>query len=90
VAKTVAPDAKHEIIGIRPGEKLPEEMITASDFMNTIEFDDYFVIVPSIREWSKSRFKDESNGEKGTPCLVSFSYNSGSNEHFLTVEELRH
>ena len=49
MAKAVAPDAKHEIIGIRLGEKLPEEMINASDSMNIIEFDDYFMIVPSIR-----------------------------------------
>ena len=52
---------KYEIIGIRPGEKLHEEMITVSDAMNTIEFDDYYVIVPAIQPWDKSKFIFQSN-----------------------------
>ena len=89
VAKAIAPDAKYDIVGIRPGEKLHEEMITVSDAMNTIEFEDYYVIVPSIRRWSKTKFTDESNGKGGRPCKEGFSYNSGKNESFLTVEELK-
>ncbi|MBC8182575.1 UDP-N-acetylglucosamine 4,6-dehydratase (inverting) [candidate division KSB1 bacterium] len=89
VAEAIVPECKHEIIGIRPGEKLHEEMITQSDAMNTIEFDDYYVIVPSIRVWSKTKFIKESNGEEGKPCEDGFSYNSGTNKHFLTVNKLK-
>jgi UDP-N-acetylglucosamine 4,6-dehydratase/5-epimerase len=89
IAEAVAPGCKHEIVGIRPGEKLHEEMITESDAINTIEFKNYYVIVPSIRMWSKKKFINGSNGEIGKPCEDGFSYNSGSNNHFLTVEELK-
>jgi len=89
IAKAIAPDCEHKIVGIRPGEKLHEEMITESDAMNTIEFDDYFVIVPSIETWNKKRFQNESNVSLGKQCLDGFSYNSKSNKHFLSVEELR-
>jgi len=89
VAMAIAPEANYKIVGIRPGEKLHEEMITESDAMNTVEFDDYYVIVPSIRVWSKTKFINESNGYIGKPCPDEFSYNSGTNKHFLTVEELK-
>ena len=89
VAKAIAPECEYKNIGIRPGEKLHEEMITVSDAMNTLEFDDYYVIVPSIRQWSKTKFMNESNGKKGQPCPEGFSYNSGKNKDFLTVDQLR-
>jgi UDP-N-acetylglucosamine 4,6-dehydratase/5-epimerase len=89
IAKAIAPECEHKIIGLRPGEKLHEEMITESDAMNTIEFDDYYVILPSIRVWSKSKFKNQSNENIGKPCLDGFSYNSKTNKHFLSVEELK-
>jgi len=89
VAEAIAPNCEHQIVGIRPGEKLHEEMITESDAMNTLEFDDYYVIVPSIRVWSKTKFKNESNENIGQPCPDGFSYNSKSNKHFLSVEELK-
>ena len=89
IAKAIAPECKYKVIGIRPGEKLHEEMITESDAMNTIEFDDYFVIMPSVRVWSKSKFQKESNKNVGIPCQDGFSYNSKSNEHFLSVKELK-
>ena len=89
VKEAIAPECKHEIVGIRPGEKLHEEMITESDAINTIEFDDYYAIVPSIRAWSKTKFMNDSNGKKGKPCPDGFSYNSKLNKHFLSVEELR-
>ena len=78
VAKAVAPDCKYEIVGIRPGEKLHEEMITESDAMNTFEFDNYFVIVPSIETWNRKRFQNESNESLGKQCPDDFSYNSKS------------
>ena len=89
IAKAIAPNCEHKIVGIRPGEKLHEEMITESDAMNTFEFDNYYVIVPSIRVWSKTKFKNESNKKMGKPCSDGFSYNSKSNNDFLSVEELK-
>ena len=64
-------------------------MITESDAMNTFEFDNYYVIVPSIRVWSKTKFKNESNKKMGKPCSDGFSYNSKTNNDFLSVEELK-
>ena len=88
IAKAIAPNCEHKIVGIRPGEKLHEEMITVSDAMNTLEFDNYYVIVPSIDLWSKTKFMNESGEEVGTPCPEGFSYNSGQNSDFLTVEQI--
>ena len=88
VAEAVAPDCKYEFVGIRPGEKLHEEMITQSDAMNSIEFEDYYVIVPSIRIWSKKKFISKSNFSEGKNCKEGFSYNSSTNHHFLSVNEL--
>jgi UDP-N-acetylglucosamine 4,6-dehydratase len=89
VAKAIAPEAKNEIIGIRPGEKLHEEMITKTDAMNTVEFDDYYVILPSISMWDIEKFKNESNSSYGKMCEFGFSYDSETNKHFLSVDELR-
>ena len=89
VAEAVAPECKQNIVGIRPGEKLHEEMITQSDALNTIEFEDYYVILPSIRIWSKEKFINKSNFRKGRPCEEGFSYNSNTNQHFLSVNELK-
>jgi FlaA1/EpsC-like NDP-sugar epimerase len=89
VAKAIAPDAQYEVIGIRPGEKLHEEMITLTDGLNTIEFSDYFVIMPSYATWDKEDFRLNSNGEAGRYCNHGFSYNSGKNDVFLSVEDIR-
>lgn len=89
VAKAIAPKAKIEIVGIRPGEKLHEEMITMTDAINTIEFRDYFVILPSIKLFDIHDFRVNSNGYEGQPCDFGFSYNSGTNKRFLSTEELR-
>ena len=89
VAEAVAPECKQNIVGIRPGEKLHEEMITQSDALNTIEYEDYYVILPSIRIWSKEKFINKSNSRKGRPCEEGFSYNSNTNQHFLSVNELK-
>ena len=56
VAAAIAPEARIEVVGIRPGEKLHEEMITATDALNTVEFDDYYVILPSTPLWDLDRF----------------------------------
>jgi UDP-N-acetylglucosamine 4,6-dehydratase (inverting) len=89
LARAIAPKAKVKIVGIRPGEKLHEEMITATDAINTIEFDNYFVILPSIELFNIDEFRTRSNGYEGKLCIYGFSYNSGTNERFLTVDDLR-
>jgi len=89
VAEAIAPDLEIREVGIRPGEKLHEEMITATDSINTVEFEDYFVILPSTPLWDIEKFKNESNGTPGRFCDFGFAYNSGNNDHFLTVEEIR-
>jgi len=91
MAEAIAPECKHEIVGIRPGEKLHEEMITITDAVNTVEFDDYFVITPNSEylSWDKKKFLNDSNKTKGKYCEDGFSYNSGTNKNFLTINELR-
>jgi UDP-N-acetylglucosamine 4,6-dehydratase/5-epimerase len=89
VAEAIAPGIKKKIIGIRPGEKLHEEMITKTDAINTVEFDDYYVILPSIDMWEIKKFINESNSIPGKKCNHNFTYDSEINKHFLTVEELK-
>jgi FlaA1/EpsC-like NDP-sugar epimerase len=91
VAEAIAPEAEHKITGIRPGEKLHEEMITINDAINTVEFDDYFVITPNsdYLSWDRERFLKESNLTIGEYCVDDFTYNSETNPHFLTVKEIR-
>ena len=89
VAIAIAPKAKHKIVGIRPGEKLHEEMITETDSMNTVEFKDYFAILPSMPMWDENRFMNESDQSKGKMCDDGFSYNSLNNKDFLTVDKLK-
>ncbi len=87
VAKAIAPECGINFVGVRPGEKIHEEMITETDALNTIEFRDYFVILPSFSpSWSISEFTEKF---KGKSCQEGFRYNSGSNSEWLTVEELR-
>ena len=91
VAKAVAPDAIYKIVGIRPGEKLHEEMITVSDAMNTADFDDYFAIMPTSEhiEWDKNKFLKESNGKPGKYCEEGFKYDSATNKNFLSIDQIR-
>ncbi len=90
VAKAVAPHCKLEIIGTRPGEKLHEEMITEMDSLNTLEFPDHYVILPTLLpSWSIEQFLKESNRKPGNKVVDGFSYNSRTNPHFLGVDELR-
>ncbi len=89
VATAIAPEARTEIVGIRPGEKLHEEMITTTDALNTVEFDDYYVILPSMPLWDLDKFKAESGKSPGKLVSDGFAYNSGTNDRFLTVDELR-
>lgn len=86
VATAVAPEAKQEIVGIRPGEKIHEEMITASDSFNTVDLGDYYAILPVSSEFSIDDYCKRNDGNKVEP---GFSYDSGSNPDFLTVDQLR-
>ena len=84
VAKAIAPNAQLEYIGIRPGEKLHEEMITESDSYNTIEFDRYYAILPSGSDFSK--YLNHYSAKMVTP---NFKYNSGTNTEWETIESMR-
>ncbi|MDA0694134.1 MAG: UDP-N-acetylglucosamine 4,6-dehydratase (inverting) [Proteobacteria bacterium] len=84
VAKAVAPNCKIEVVGIRPGEKLHEEMITTSDSATTIDIGPYYVILP-INNDVKRRYIRERNA---LAVPDGFSYNSGSNPDFLSVDQL--
>jgi len=91
VAKAIGPELKQVVIGIRPGEKLHETMCPRDDSHLTLEFDDYFVIKPTIRFFNMEfDYAHNPLGETGKPVVQGFSYNSGNNPHFLTVEELKH
>ncbi|MRI34302.1 UDP-N-acetylglucosamine 4,6-dehydratase (inverting) [Endozoicomonas sp. OPT23] len=89
LAKSVAPDLEQKIVGIRPGEKLHEIMCPADDSHLTIEFDDHFVLSPTITfRSSDNDFTENKLGETGKPVEQGFEYNSGSNNHFLTISEI--
>ena len=86
VAEAVAPGCRLENIGIRPGEKLHEEMITENDSFNTIECQRRYVILPSTPQWNVNEFVSSMGGRR---CADGFKYNSGTNTEWLTVEQLR-
>lgn len=88
LAESIAPDLPTNIIGIRPGEKLHEIMCPADDSHLTLEFDNHYVITPSITFTHKLDLAINGLGEKGKPVGQGFEFNSGSNPHFLTVDEL--
>jgi UDP-N-acetylglucosamine 4,6-dehydratase/5-epimerase len=90
IAKAIAPECKHEIVGIRAGEKLHEEMITETDALNTIEFQDYYVILPVGNLGRRELVLNGSDpNDPGKLCEYGFSYNSGTNSHFLSMEEIQ-
>ncbi len=84
LAKAICPDCKTEIIGIRPGEKLHEVMIPKDDARQTVEFDDYYIIKPAFRFFER-RF-DNNIGKRAAD---DFEYNSATNKHWLSVEDLK-
>jgi UDP-N-acetylglucosamine 4,6-dehydratase/5-epimerase len=86
VATAVDAHCEQRIIGVRPGEKIHEEMITASDSLNTVDMGRYFAILPSGGRYSMDTYCKEWGA---TPVEPGFSYNSGSNPDFLTVAQLR-
>ena len=85
VARAIAPEAELTNIGIRPGEKLHEEMISREDARYTYEFDDYYKILPAIYNWDK----DAERIGNGVKCPENFRYVSQDNDRWMTVEEIR-
>jgi UDP-N-acetylglucosamine 4,6-dehydratase/5-epimerase len=87
LAKAMAPNLPIKIIGIRPGEKLDEIMCPADDSHLTLDFDDHYVICPSIQFTFKSDFAKNMINEKGQLVEQGFEYNSGNNTQWLTHED---
>jgi UDP-N-acetylglucosamine 4,6-dehydratase/5-epimerase len=89
LAAAMAPNLPHEIIGIRPGEKLHEVMCPSDDSHLTLEFDDHYVIQPAIRFIGEGDYAHNRLGETGQDVEPGFEYNSGTNPEFLDVEGIR-
>jgi UDP-N-acetylglucosamine 4,6-dehydratase (inverting) len=86
LAEAIAPGCRREIVGIRPGEKLHEEMITETDSFRSIELSGYYVILPSAQLWDVDEFNRTFGG---TPCPQGFKYSSDTNKEWLGVEAIR-
>ena len=85
IAKVIAPNAKHKIIGIRPGEKLHEQMISKDDSFSTYEYPKYYKILPQINEWEK----DNLRIKKGKKVLEGLVYSSDKNSEWMTKSDLQ-
>ena len=91
LAKAIAPNIKPNFIGIRPGEKIHEEMITETDSLNAAEFKNYYVILPDSKYivWNRKKYLDKDRSDMGKMCKKNFSYNSKDNKKKLSVSDLR-
>jgi UDP-N-acetylglucosamine 4,6-dehydratase (inverting) len=85
IARTIAPDAEHEIVGIRPGEKLHEQMVGFEDAHHTYAYDGYYKILPAIHNWSA----DPMRIKGGTKVPEGFVYASDTNDEWMTEAELK-
>jgi len=86
LAMAIAPNLEHRIIGIRPGEKIHEEMITKSDSFYTYDIGEYYTILPSYPTWDVNEYKKEFEAKK---VRSDYSYNSGENSEWVSSEEIR-
>jgi UDP-N-acetylglucosamine 4,6-dehydratase len=86
VAKAIGPECRQEVVGIRPGEKVHEEMITASDSHTTFDLGKYYVILPQVPKWSLDEYLSHFDGKK---VPYGFKYNSEENNEWLSVEDIR-
>jgi UDP-N-acetylglucosamine 4,6-dehydratase len=86
LAAALGPECRTEIIGIRPGEKLHEVMVPEDDAYHTVEYEDYFAILPTLANWS---IPDYVQGNGGRLCPDGFRYSSDTNSCWLTVAELQ-
>lgn len=90
LVESISGSREFELIGIRPGEKLHEVMVPEEMAHHSLEFDDHYVITPAIKFFDKNvNYKKNKLGEKGSPVSDKFEYHSGTNPHFLTVDELK-
>ena len=85
IAKAISPKANHTVVGIRPGEKLHEQMIGLEDAPYTFEYSDYYKILPAIYSWDK----DQTRIKDGKKVAPDFSYVSDTNEEWMALEDLR-
>ena len=85
IAKVIAPQAKHKVIGIRPGEKLHEQMISSDDSYSTYEYSNYYKILPQINEWGKDNLRIKS----GKKVKEGFTYSSDTNLDWMTTSDLQ-
>ena len=86
LAQAIGPECKHTVVGIRPGEKIHEEMITASDSFNTVDIGRYYAILPSNDSVTSDRYL----AQRGVVRIpAGFCYNSGTNPNFLTIDQIR-
>ncbi len=85
IARAVAPDASHDIVGIRPGEKLHEQMISFEDAPHTYEYAEHYKILPAINNWSHD--PERING--GKPVALDFTYCSDNNTEWMRIETLQ-
>ena len=86
VARAIGPNCQQEIVGIRPGEKIHEEMITVSDSFTTYDLGKYYAILPQVLVWDLDDFIKEFNAKR---VEEGFTYNSGTNTEWVSVEEPR-
>ncbi len=86
IAKAIAPNIEHREVGIRPGEKIHEEMITASDSFNTYDMGKYYAILPTVPNWGMNDFAAHFNAKK---VPEGFSYTSGANTEWLNADTLK-
>ena len=86
VAEAIGPTCKLDFVGIRPGEKLHEEMITETDSLNTYDCGQYYVILPATPIWNLEKWIAKFKAEK---VPVGFKYNSGSNADWLSIQDVR-
>jgi len=90
MARAIGPQCEHPVVGIRPGEKVHEEMITAADSPNTIEADKYFVIVPNSMQGDQNEIMNQYLAHYGARRVAAgFRYSSGDNTAWLSAEQLR-
>lgn len=86
VAEAIGPKCEQKIVGIRPGEKIHEEMITEADSFTTVDVGSYYVILPQTPNWEREAYMKNFSAK---PVEIGFKYNSGTNEEWLTPEDIR-
>ena len=86
VAEAIGPNCKKVIVGIRPGEKIHEEMITSADSYTTLDLGPYYAILPQHPIWSREEYMEQLAAK---PVMQGFQYNSGTNEEWLSVQDIR-